>query len=144
LTKRTSIASHAAAIDTRLVLILEAIVARANCRARFRARVAIHRGTITVCRAISTKRARTTLRSTAIDIGFVLVFDVIATRRRGNTFGRVRIARSARAIGILRTGLANVTRVARAAAAIDIRLGTIEEPIIAGGASLAHHTRRIA
>jgi hypothetical protein len=85
LPERARITRHTAAIDIAFVLILHAIVTRANRRAC--AAATIHRRAVAILRTRITQPTRSARRSTAIDAGFVLIFDAIITRRRGNAFG---------------------------------------------------------
>jgi len=138
------IASRAAAIDVAFVLILDAVVAGTDRRARHRAAVAVHRDAIAVLRTRIAKPAWIARGSTAIDIGFVLIFDAVAARRRRNALGGIGITRVARAIGILQAAFADVTRAARAAAAIHVRLRAVLLAVVAGRSGLTHLAHRIA
>jgi len=128
--ERTRIAGHTAAIDIRLVLILDPVITRRHGRTCFRHAVAIHRAAIAVLRTRLAQTACIALRSAAIDIRFVLILDPVATRRCSNTLGGIRIANIAGAIAVHRAAFANIASGTGPAATIDVSLRTILRAIV--------------
>lgn len=143
LTEPARIALHAAAIDVRFVLVLRAVGACGQGRTLVRGPVTIHRSAIAILRADLADAARIALRTTAIDVRFVLILRAIAACRGCDAFRRIRIAHAARAIAVHCACLAIVACWARAAAAIDIRFCAIDLPVIAGRSGFAGLACRI-
>lgn len=140
---RTGVTRHAAAIDIGLVLILHAVSTRTRRNACHRTRIAGHRRAIAVLRARIAGLTRTALRTTAIDVSFVLVLHAVITRGHGRAFRGIRITNHRRAIRILHAVFPRVTCTARTTTTIDVRLRTVLHAIATHRPHLALHGRRI-
>lgn len=134
-TKTASRAFRTTAIDVRLVLVLDSVVARRRCNTFGRIRIADVARAIAIHRASFANVARGTRSSAAIDVGFCAVLRAVITRRRSLARLRHWIAQITRAIAISRTNLAYVACVALRAAAIDVRFVLILRAIATGGRS---------